>query len=78
VHLRGEVGEEVRGTIAETAEDLDPAALLGDEDAAVSRELDRRRVRQAREDGGFLESRRQRTRARPAEREKSDKSRQNE
>jgi hypothetical protein len=65
VHVRPEVGEKVGRAVVDVTEDLDFAALLGDEDAPVGGELDRRWVGETRKrQGGFLEAPRQRTRSR--------------
>jgi hypothetical protein len=51
-----EVGEDVRGGVGHGVEDLDDAALLGDEDPPVGGEADRGRVRQTAEHDRLLEA----------------------
>src|SRR5207247_4150306 len=69
VDIGGEVAEHRRRRVGQVVEYLDVPALLGDEDAPVSRKPDRRRVRQAGPDDAFLESDRHRGRdLRPAAR----------
>ena len=60
VDVRPEIGELRRGRVRDGVEDLDDAALLGDEHAAVRRELDVRRIREPGEDDVLLEAARQR------------------
>ena len=60
VHLRAQVRVGARRRVRQAVEDLDQAALLGDEDAPVRREADDHRVRKAGEDDLLLEARRQR------------------
>jgi hypothetical protein len=67
VHLGRQVREQRRRGVAETVEDLDPAALLSDEDAPVRGELDRRWVGQSRDRHGLLEAGRQGDARSPAE-----------
>ena len=56
VDLALEVGERDRGRVGQAVEDLDRPALLGDEDPAVLRELDDRRVDEPAQDGLVLEA----------------------
>jgi hypothetical protein len=60
VDVRAEVGEEGGGWVREAVEDLDQAALLRDEDAAVRSEPDGRGLRQPAEDDVLLEAGRER------------------
>ena len=60
VDLPAEVGIQGRRRVAEVLEDLDPAALLGDEDPAVGREADGRRLLQAAQRDRVLEAGRRR------------------
>ena len=60
VDLGAQVGDEVRGRIADAVVAVDASRLLGDEHLAVGRELDRRRLVPAGEDSGVLKQRGQR------------------
>ncbi len=60
VDVRREVREGRRSRVGEAVEDLDRAALLGDEDPAVGRKAHHRRVRQPAERDGLLKRRRRR------------------
>jgi hypothetical protein len=64
VHVGRQVGEHRRGRVGEVVENLDPAALLGDEDAPVRRELQIDRRAEPAEDDLLLEAGRQRDRGR--------------
>jgi hypothetical protein len=64
VHLRAQVGVDGRGGVREAVEDLDQAALLGDEHAPVRREADDHRVDEPAERDLLLEAGRQRGAAR--------------
>ena len=59
VGVGAEIGEGRRGRVREIVEHLDDAALLGDENAAVVRELKGGRFREAGNDGRLLEPARQ-------------------
>ena len=56
VDLGSQVGEHGRRRVVEVVEDLDQAALLGNEHAPVAGELDRRRLGQSGEDDLLLEA----------------------
>ena len=56
VDVRAQVGEDGRRRVGEVVEDLDQAALLGDEDPAVGGEANGGRVGQAAEDDRLLEA----------------------
>src|SRR6185503_6331061 len=56
VHVRLEVGVDRRGGVGQVVEDLDHAALLGDEHTAVCGKAQDRRVREAGPDRGLLEA----------------------